>query len=383
MLPTCPICQAARPVPVWLREAAPIHQFLPAGGAPRDEDFARLEIVECGRCGHLWNRAFDPAVLDRMYTSEHLTNVPVSAGMVQHLERTLDWIGPEWVAGRTVLEVGGGSGALARMAARSASGVILVEPSRGIGQAAFPEPNIRFLNEMFPPREPLPAAGLAICRQVLEHVPDPGRMVADMAAALRPDGALYLEVPSARYIREQAALFDFHCAHVQYFALANLVRLAALAGLVPLRHQELNGGRDFGVLFTRLGVAAPPAPGAGPAAGTDLGARLRGRQEAYQAWFRDQRGALVLYGATWNGLAFQNAFDAPPAFPWVLDDNPQYAGCALYHRALRVPVAPARGHRFDPGDTVIITAYHHAEGITRRLREDGFGGRILSAAETP
>jgi len=381
MITICPICNSTEWSLIWDRKASPLHQFLPSGRSACAEDFAPLQIVECRCCGHLYNRAFDSEVLDRMYTSDHLTNVPVSQGMLRHLEGIQRWIGPEGFEGRHVIEVGSGSGALARMMARTAAHVTLIEPSKGIGVSDFSESNIELFSEMFPPRAPLPPADLVVCRQVLEHIPCPIGMLQDIVSVMGPSGCLYLEVPNADYIWEHAALFDFHCAHVQYFVPSNLVRLAEQVGLTPLRAHFLNAGRDFGVLFsrdTRAPFLLKPEEKHG-----DLEVRLLRRQKAFQTFFQAKNGGIVLYGATWNGLAFLNAFDHPAPFRCVLDDNQQYVGCCLYHPHLVVPVVPSNEDVVRPEETVIITAYHHASAIEQRLRGLGFVGQILSAADTP
>jgi len=382
MLNRCPVCGlTCTSAPCWWRAQAPIHQLLPVGQAAVAADFGQLDIVACEACGHLWNRAYDPACAERMYTSGHLTNVPVTVGMGQHLQNILDWIGEDAHRDRRVLEVGAGSGAFARLLARSAHSVTVVEPSRGLLPSAFPETNVTLVSDMFPPARALAPADLVICRQVMEHVADPAAMFADLAAALAPGGRLYVEVPNAAYVRSEAAIFDFHYAHVQYFAAAGLCRLAAAAGLQPERIHYLNAERDLGVLFRR-GAGTEPAIAASAQGAGDLAVRGRQRQLAYEAWFA--RGAsLALYGATWNGLAFLNAFDQPPPFRAVLDDNPHYAGCALYHPRLQVPVEAPEGFAFRTVDAIVITAYHHAPVIAQRLRHLAFKGTILSAAETP
>jgi len=73
-----------------------------------------------------------------------------------------------------------------------------------------------------------------LCTQVLEHVPDPGALMADMARVLRPGGALIVTVPFAFRIHYEP--HDFW-----RFTSYALAELAARAGLTVER-LEARGG---------------------------------------------------------------------------------------------------------------------------------------------
>ncbi len=78
---------------------------------------------------------------------------------------------------------------------------------------------------------------LVVLSQVLEHVPFPREVVADVAAALGPNAVLWVEVPHEAVIREavdpENAYLDkrhWH-EHVNFFTDDSLVRLLESAGL--------------------------------------------------------------------------------------------------------------------------------------------------------
>lgn len=382
MIKHCPICQSQEPTSVWRRERSPILQLIPAGSEPPADGFATLDIVRCGRCGHLFNQAFDEAILERMYGSDVLSNVPVSQAMSARLQATAEWIGPGLYRGRKVLEIGGGSLGLARILAREALAVRVFEPSAGNSQGDLPETNVELVRAMFPLDDTPMEADLIICRQVLEHTALPGLMLEKIRSSLSPGGQAYVEVPNLDYIEDHAALFDFHNAHIQYFNFTNLMRLAGALGLYPTRRWESLDGRDFGVLFSldRHGTVPPPRPGA---CRQGAGERYQSRHDAFTRFFRSTASGMALYGATWTGLAFLNAFLEPPRFQCVLDDNPGYAGLALYHPDTQVAVQAPDPERLHRAESILITAYNHAPAITRRLRELGFQGVILDVGSDP
>jgi 2-polyprenyl-3-methyl-5-hydroxy-6-metoxy-1,4-benzoquinol methylase len=312
-----------------------------------------------------------------MYRGEVLSNVPVHLSMVQSLERIVEWIGVQQYSGKYVIEVGAGSGHLARILARAARSVLVFEPAIGLRPEMLPEKNIELINELFTASLVSEPADLIVCRQVLEHVADPLALLYEMRTALKDNGWLYLEVPRAEYIEKHAALFDLHCAHVQYFYEENLLALAAKAGFVAERQQLLKGGHDFGVLLYsqhRNSFDIEPVV----RDFDDLGARLEHRRSQSRTFLAELSGEVALYGATWQGITFLNIFQQDCRFTLAMDDNADYTGYALYSREQILPVCLPTVRTLTDISVVLITAYLHDLAIADRLRATGFLGRIFS-----
>ena len=378
MITACPVCEAQRAEPVWDIADAQIFQLLRMGEPLDLEPFAAVELVRCQRCAHLYNQSYEASLADRMYGGEVLSNVPVHVSMSKSLEQIAAWIGQDLLAGKRVLEIGGGSGHLARILARTAKRVWVFEPCRGLRAESLPEANITLRHEPYAAGRVEEPVELMVCRQVLEHVADPLAMLREIRSALSADGCCYLEVPSAEYIEEHAALFDLHCFHVQYFHAPNLLRLAARAGFGVVRSWQLKQGHDVGVLLRPQPAAAITDRPASALTAAGLRARLSERLEQLRAWLTSLDGAVSLYGATAQGGSFLHTFQADRRFVAVADDNPDYAGYALYSQAQTVPVVLPWHESFRRSDHVILTAYLHDVVLTERLRSSGFDGTIFS-----
>jgi len=378
----CPVCEAVRHEPVWVLEGVPILPMLRLDESPQPDHFATLEVVRRQACGHLYNRSYDAALADRMYRGELLSNVPVHVSMSKYLEEIAQWIGRPHYAGRRVIEIGAGSGHLARILAQEAGHLWIFEPCRGLRPEMLPEPHITLINEPFSAALIEEPADLIVCRQVLEHLADPFGFLRQIRAALRETGTCYLEVPRAEYIEEQRAVFDLHYAHVQYFHESNLVRLASRAGFEPVRRWWLKGGHDIGMLLRAARPTRAEPSVSGPAVVRDLHDRLEDRRARTRAWLASLEGPLSLYGAISQGVAFLHAFQTDCRFAVVADDNPEYAGYALYSAAQRVPVVSASNEMVRRSTHVIIAAYLHDTLITTRLRgELGYAGQVVSLRE--
>lgn len=371
------MCGVATHDVVWLSERAPVFQLVAQGEIPGPGHFAPLTIVQCHGCGHLHNHSYSRDAANRMYRGDVLSNVPVHVSMTRSLEAIANWIGPEWYAGKRVVEIGAGSGHLARILIRAARSVVVFEPSAGLRWESLGE-RVTLIPDVFSGSALESPADLIVCRQVLEHVVDPAAMLTEIRARLSEGGRVYLEVPRAEFIEERAALFDLHYAHVQYFHEVNLARLVARTGFEVERSWWLKEGHDVGLLL-RPGV---PRDGAPPSScrvtSPSLRQRLDGRRRRGRRLLESLRGRVGLYGATWQGVAFLDVFQGDCSFSLVIDDNDDYVGRRLYCWRQAVPVVGRGSEALRSVDHVIITAYLHDKVIEARLREAGFSGDVLS-----
>jgi len=359
-------------------ERSPLLLVIEPGAEVTPGHFAPLEVVRCTRCNHLYNRAYDPDNWELMYRCDILTNRPVHVTMSRYLEEVADWIGRERIRGANVVEVGAGSGHLARVLARDARSVLVFEPSRGLAAQMLPETNIELLNEPFSASSVSPPVDLIVCRQVLEHLADPLTLLGEMRKALSKDGAIYLEVPAAEFIEDNAVFCELHNAHVQYFHRSGLEALGRRAGLEIVRERSVKGGHDRGVLFRHGdGRGAIEFKSGGE---DTLAARLSQRFDSLRSALLRGEKSLILYGATWQAVGLLGPMGASPPVRIVLDDNDDYAGRLMYNTDQKAQVVYGPTAQLSPDDAVLITAYLHKRVIAERLRETGFTGQIESLA---
>ncbi|MBV8534243.1 MAG: class I SAM-dependent methyltransferase [Alphaproteobacteria bacterium] len=373
MIDRCPICSSTAVGPL-LRATSPVLMMSRRGREPRPDWFAELDLVLCHGCGHAFNRAFSDDLAPRLYGDVQLTNVPVSPAMIGRLASLRDWLG-DILDRRRVLEIGSGSGHLARILSQSASEVVLYEPCVALTRDMVPETNIRLETATYPQGR-LEEVDVVICRQVIEHVSSPLDLLRDIRRSLPAGGHAYLEVPDADFIAAHAALPDIHLQHVQYFTQTNFVALAAKAGLAPLRTLPLVNGHDFGVLFQAVDRCDPP-PFRG-IAGKDLAERLADRRVSARRAVASLPGPVALYGACPHSQIFLNHVGDAARFAAVLDDNPRNQGWSLYSAEQVVPVVEAATAPLADYGAIVIGAYLHDRPIADRVEKLGGQGRILT-----
>ena len=369
-LACCPACEGASSEDVLQIAALPIvHVVAPGSRRP----VAPLRIVACVRCGHLYNADFDRDRADEIYGGPVATNAPVHISMSAALKEVADWIGGDAIVGKRALEIGGGSGHLALILAQSAGSVVLAEPGPTVFAEA-PVGNIRVLPTTFPVAGLQEQFDLIVCRQVLEHVAAPVAFLQQIVARMAPDGVLYLEVPRAEYVIDNASLVDFHYPHVQYFRHAVLAALFSRCGLRVLRSQVVKNGHDVGYL---LGAGESTADGPAPIGAAALARRLEARRKR-GAEQSAGAGRIALYGACAYSQTILALYGDHAAIDLVFDDTPAYRGFCAYSPHREIAVAAPSSEALRPFATVIITAYLHDEVIGARLRQLGFRGRVRS-----
>jgi SAM-dependent methyltransferase len=134
----------------------------------------------------------------------------------------------------SLLEIGCAAGGLAA-AIRAHSPVARYEgvefsPARTVAATILDSVHERSLDELIDAgtvREQ--SFDMVLASHCLEHVEGPARLVADMLRALRPGGALFIEVPNMS--GHPALANDDNRSHIHFFSIASLSRLLIDAGL--------------------------------------------------------------------------------------------------------------------------------------------------------
>lgn len=240
----------------------------------RSRSGAYLRTVACTGCGLVWSdpRPHDPR---RFYAETYRldykgTYVPrpkhvLRAGRVA-LSR-LDKIRPFLRPAMRILDVGSGGGEFAYLLARLGHAVRGVEPNRGYANHAAAEYGldieVGFIGDVA--LEPA-SYDLITIWHVLEHTEDPGAVLRQLRAALRPDGVLVVEVPNVEATCQWPAS-SFHEAHLFNFNAATLARLGERQGLAAAATTLAADGGNLTMAFraedvpARTPSVAPALPG--------------------------------------------------------------------------------------------------------------------------
>lgn len=223
-------------------------------------DTGPVDLVVCAECGLIYNRSFDAAraQIGARYESSQAASAHFNA-FARQLATT--WIERHRLAGRTVMEIGSGSGDFLRLLLEQGVG-------RGIGidplaDAVQPlPPAMEVLTRSFDDSTLAVAADAAVCRHTLEHVPDVHGFLRSVASwAVRDEGRVVLfELPATERLLEERAFWDVYYEHCNYFTRTSLVQAFERAGLEVIRCEHAYSGQYL-LLEAR---AAPVARDAAP-----------------------------------------------------------------------------------------------------------------------
>ncbi len=370
----CPLCEADGARVVYETRA---QMFWVVADPALTDRFATVRLRQCRDCGHVFNRELAAETISEIYRRQTATNRPVSADMHKRYDTLIDFLGRGRLAGKRILEVGGGTGSLARLLADLGADVTVVEPNDDLPALLGDQAGrIRVINDFFGPGTLDETFDGVICRQVIEHIADVRPFVRALGAAVGSDGFAYVEVPTLEFIAASGAYMEVHVQHLHYFDEASRRRLLADAGLVVAAGHDILQGHDVGILAH---PGRPDVPSRNPAPSRiDLVVERRRAHQDFLAAFDGDPGRTAVYGATSQGVTFYNLFAEGAAPTRFVDDNPDYAGRLAYGAGGKAVIQPRSPGLLDGLDHVFVGAYHHQPAIAAKLDADGFRGTVWS-----
>ncbi len=370
----CPLCDADRAPAVYETLA---QMFWVVADPALTDRFAPVQLRQCRVCGHVFNLGLPAETIAEIYRRQTATNRPVSADMHKRYETLIDFLGRERLVGKRVLEVGGGTGSLARLLADLGAVVTVVEPNDELPALLGDQADrIRVVNDFFGPGTIDETFDGVICRQVVEHIADVRPFVRALGDAVAPGGFAYVEVPTLEFIAQSGAYMEVHVQHLHYFDAAARRRLLADAGLEVVGTHDIMHGHDVGIL-ARPGRPDLEARNPAPSLVERVPERRRAH-ETFLARFDGAPGRTAVYGATSQGVTFFNLFAADAAPSRFVDDNPDYADRFAYGRGGTATIHPRGPELLASLDHIFVGAYHHQAAIVGKLAADGFRGTVWS-----
>lgn len=377
---TCPGCGAAalasavtiprQPVILNYRFASPEE----AAEVP----LRTIELRECGECGLVFNAAFEPDLVP--YDAAYENRQSHSEAFAAHTAKVAKVIGALMDSPRPrIIEVGCGKGQFLRQLVESIGG-------EGVGfDTSYEGPphdgNLAFHTEY------LDASGVpgrfdaVVCRHVIEHVPQIGPFLKELAAIARACGEpfVFLETPRLEWILQQKSGWDFFYEHCNYFTESALASLCVQAGFRVLGQYPV-----FGCQYQLLVLKLSQPEAAKESAHGSIEAIQNIHEVSLPRLARlieteGQGDFWVIWGAGAKGVCLANRLPAGKLRS-LIDTNPAKQG--FFVPGTRIPiVAPSRDSL--AGISLVVIANPSYEGeIQAALQQFCYHGRILTLAES-
>jgi 2-polyprenyl-3-methyl-5-hydroxy-6-metoxy-1,4-benzoquinol methylase len=393
----CPVCETAVASPFIVREGVSIHQNLlvDTPAAARALNCGRLEMLACEACGFVFNSAFDPSLMQ--YGAAYENAQSHSMVFAAHVEGLARQFAAEDGAGEvSVVEIGCGNGAFLRAIADSNPNTrcIGLDPSYS-GPTEALDGRVRFERRFFDDTFESASADIVICRHVIEHVPDPVRMLRLVKQCLRQGrGRAFFETPCVEWSLANGVLWDFFYEHCSYFTANSLAMAFARAGIAVESVRHVFGGQYLW-LEARATEGAPAWPGEdgrvarlAAAFAREESSRIAALQQDIERRAAD--GGVAMWGAAAKGVTLAGLVDRAAALlSCVVDINPAKQGHFL--PGTGHPIVPPAALRDYRPRWAVMTNPNYIEENRRVLRDAGvdvqlvdlMGTRSLSGLPSP
>jgi SAM-dependent methyltransferase len=322
----------------------PVHQnlVLRTRESARALGIGQLDMRLCAACGLAYNATFNELLLQ--YSPQYDNSQAHSEMFQTYLdERVEHLVRHQQLQGRQIVEIGCGKGGFLRQ--------LVANPAwnnRGTGydpSYVGPENDcdgrLQFARTFWNQQtaQTGPAADVVLCRHVIEHIAEPGAMVALVAQALAAGGPrpvrVYFETPCLEWILRHRVVWDFFYEHCSLFSAGGLARLFAGNGLDVTAVDTVFGGQ---YLWLEATWSGKPAGSISSTIASDQHlpqlahdfAQYESQQLAqWQMLLAEvaKLGQVCLWGAGAKGVTFANLVDADcQQLHGVVDVNPAKQG---------------------------------------------------------
>lgn len=256
MTKLCPLCGSNSSFSFFKFDQVPVAPNAPLKPENIKNDIlGKLEIVICKNCGHIFNKAYDEALVSSIYEEGYSSGLPNTPEIRSHYKKIVEnVIGFERINNKNVIEIGASDFTFAKMLAKSAAKVKSFEPSNLFSDIELKDyPNIERVPEYFSLSQLKDEKGfdLVVIRHVLEHVINPVSIIKDIVTVLKIGGYLYLECPNVLDVLSKKRYYDFFYEHVHYYNPNILENLLKLAGFEKTFFASLRDNQHFGILLKK------------------------------------------------------------------------------------------------------------------------------------
>lgn len=351
---------------------------------PAEAQAARMGEIQltcCGTCGLVYNAAFDPQKIG--YEVAYDNALHFSPHFRRYAETLADRLCREYgVQGKKIVEIGCGDGFFLNLLCQRGG-------NKGWGfdpaaPAAATSGDVHVVQGYFY-RDSLPEPPhLICCRHVLEHLPEPSKLLQEIRAFAGAETVLYFEVPDARFTLELNGFWDILYEHCSYYFPSALRSLFQRNGFRVLRLGSDYNGQFLQIDAVPDGIEAA----AGEPMENDRDAllgRLERFSERFEQTVRSWRGRLAelsgqgarvaLWGAGTKGVVFLNAL-RDESVSCVVDINPRKHG--LFIAGTRIPIVSPESLQTDPPQVVLLMNAAYQDEVAGQLAELGLSPRLLT-----
>lgn len=356
-LTKCPVCGSAALQDCLRIEAMPTYCNIlwPSVEEACNASRGDIDLAFCRDCGHVFNRVFDPGLMD--YSEGYENSLHFSPKFNAYATALANRLVEGYdIRGKDVVELGCGKGDFLAM-------VCAAGDNRGTGfdksfdsgrEGSAAHPNLTFVQDYYSEAYADRPADLVVCRHVLEHIQYPRAFLEGLRKTLdgRPDTLVYFEVPNALFTLRDLGIWDLIYEHCSYFTPGSLRRVFADSGFRVLDQDDAFDGQFLSIeaVPARSGESGLlPEPDELAAVTLDVDAFAESYRAKVAQWrsrlrqAKDAGTKTVVWGAGSKGVTFLNIVREFAAIDYIVDLNPHKHG----------KYVPGTGQQVVPADFLV------------------------------
>ena len=355
--------------------SVPIHcnVLWPARDAALTAPRGDIALGFCETCGHVFNRSFDPALME--YTQAYENSLHFSPRFQQYAEALAHRLVDRYnIRGKDVIDVGCGKGDFLAM-------VCEYGDNRGFGfdPSYVPEhmpaeraARMTIVQDFYSARYATTKADLISCRHVLEHIQHPRGFVENVRQTVgnRMETVVFFEVPNVMYTLKDLGIWDLIYEHCSYFSAPSLREVFRSSGFAVQELHELYEGQFLGIDTVAIAGGASGQDAATAGDVRNVAGYVRRFADEYAAkvshWKRrlsewNHAGKKVaIWGGGSKGVTFLNVLQPGETVGCMVDINPRKQGMYVSGTGQTV-VGPEDLRAYKPDVVVIMNPVYKPE----------------------
>jgi SAM-dependent methyltransferase len=231
----CPICNSDKLIKILERKEIPTNQNLIKDSEKDAINIVRgnIKLLLCVKCEFIFNSMFDLTKLD--YGQKYDNNQNNSEYFGTYVSKLAQKIiENEKGKNSTILEIGCGKGYFLKK-------IVVDEQERNVGYGFDPsylgknqllDGRLNFKKKFFDSNSTKIKTDVVVCRHVIEHIPDPIRILKILKNYLSysDNTTLYFETPDVNYILKNSVFWDFPYEHCSYFNKNSISNVFQITG---------------------------------------------------------------------------------------------------------------------------------------------------------
>lgn len=370
----CPVCCSTYPEDLISLRQIPVlcNVLWPTAEAAQTAPRGDMQLMFCRACGHVFNAAFEPALMAYSPTYENSLH---HSPRFQHYAEELahDLVERHNLRDKDIIDIGCGKGEFLSLLCEMGE-------NRGLGfdPSYVPGPNVSprlqvvldYYSEQYADRQ----ADFVMCRHVLEHIAEPVEFLKHVRRSIgnRLETVVFFEVPNVLYTLRDMGIWDLIYEHVSYFSASSLARLFSECDFDVYRVQETYGGQFLiiearpsesdreGNVYVEIDDLADMAT-------MSIFARAFAQRytEKVAEWtvkleqLPAQNRRAVVWGAGSKGATFLNVI-RPASVEYAVDLNPRKHGMFVAGTGQRI-LPPDSVQGYDPHVVLVMNPLYEAE----------------------